>query len=216
MLHLNSFAKFMLLAGVITLFTLFTLPSFADDIVLDFEGLKNLEQVKDFYNGGTGSEGSSSGKDYGVSFSAPTLAIIDADAGGSGNFANEPSPNTAIFFLNDDKVIMNVKDGFSGGLSFWYTSVDDGGSVEVWTGENGTGKLIASIKLEPLGSDPDGGDPTGAYNRWKRVSVSFDGEAHSVVFKGVANKIGFDNIALNPDSGEYIVESNLEIGEKAT
>jgi len=89
------------------------LPAFADNVVLDFEGLKNLEQVKDFYNGGTGSEGSQ-GKDYGISFSAPTLAIIDSDAGGTGNFANEPSPNTIIFFLDDDKVIMNVKMGSPG------------------------------------------------------------------------------------------------------
>ena len=208
MFPLSRLTKFLLLFGVITLFTL---PSFADNIVLDFEGLKNNEQVKDFYNGGTGSEGSSSGKNYGISFSAPTLAIIDADAGGSGNFANEPSPNTIIYFLNDDKVIMNVKDGFSGGFSFWYTSTDYGGSVEVWTGENGTGKRIASMELEPLGSDPDGGDPNGYYNRWKKVRVSFDGTAKSVVFKGVANKIGFDNIALGPDSPTNAENENLGI-----
>ena len=209
MFSLRRFTKLLLLLEVITFFTL---PSFADNIVLDFEGLKNNEQVKDFYNGGTGSEGSSSGKNYGISFSAPTLAIIDSDAGGSGNFANEPSPNTTIYFLSDNKVIMNVKNGFSGGFSFWYTSIDSSGSVEVWTGENGTGKLITSMELEPLGSDPDGGDPTGKYNKWKKVSVSFDGEAHSVVFKGVANKIGFDNIALSPYSGEDIIKQDLNIG----
>ncbi len=199
----KSLIKSLLVLFIISFFVSW---SFADNIVLTFEGLKDGEQVENFYNGGTGSEGSSSGKNYGITFSAPTIASIDSDAGtgGHGNFANEPSPNTTICFLNDTKIIMNVKNGFTGGFSFWYSSIDQSGSVEVWTGLNGTGKLIASMNLEPLGSDPNGGDPTGEYNRWKKVSVSFNGEAHSVVFKGVANHIGFDNIALNPNSGEEV------------
>ncbi|MEY3334729.1 MAG: hypothetical protein RLZZ176_3032, partial [Cyanobacteriota bacterium] len=40
----------------------------AQTILLDFEGLKDTEQILNFYNGGTGSLGSS-GINYGVSFS---------------------------------------------------------------------------------------------------------------------------------------------------
>ena len=118
MLFIKRFTKLLFLIGIISLLTL---PSFADNVVLTFEGLQDNEQVQNFYNGGTGSEGSK-GPNYGIVFSAPTLAIIDADNDGTGNFANEPSPNTIIYFLSDNKVIMNIKNGFSGGFSFWYTS----------------------------------------------------------------------------------------------
>jgi hypothetical protein len=46
----------------------------AQTILLDFEGLKDTEQILNFYNGGTGSL-SSSGINYGVSFS-PNSAIL--------------------------------------------------------------------------------------------------------------------------------------------
>lgn len=51
-------------------------------IVLTFEGLKNLERVNGFYNGGLGGLGSGPGPNYGITFGADSLAIIDADAGG--------------------------------------------------------------------------------------------------------------------------------------
>jgi hypothetical protein len=37
--------------------------------VLTFEGLKNFEQVENYYNGGNGSLGSGPGPDYGITFS---------------------------------------------------------------------------------------------------------------------------------------------------
>ena len=50
-------------------------------ITLDFEGVGNNQAVGNYYNGGAGTN-------YGVQFSGPTLALVDADAGGSGNFAS--------------------------------------------------------------------------------------------------------------------------------
>src|SRR5215208_4681796 len=79
-------------------------PSSAATIVLDFEGLQDFEQILDFYNGGTGSFGSS-GTDYGISFGTSALSIIDEDAGGSGNIANEPSPDTVAFFLSGGDLV---------------------------------------------------------------------------------------------------------------
>lgn len=66
-------------------------PASAAITVLDFEGVGDNNAVGNFYNGGAGTN-------YGVSFSGPTLALIDLDAGGSGNFASEPSPNTVMLF----------------------------------------------------------------------------------------------------------------------
>ena len=71
--------------------------SHAATIVLDFEGAGELVNINDFYNGGTDSAGNS-GTDYGIDFSADALAIIDRDSGGTGNFANEPSNDTVLFF----------------------------------------------------------------------------------------------------------------------
>lgn len=173
---------------------------FADDTTLDFESLKNMEQVQDFYNGGTGSEGSTKGLDYGITFSSNTLALIDSDAGGSGNFANEPSPSTTFFFTGDDtNIYMNVEDGFTEGFSFWYTSIKYEGDVEVWTELNGQGKKIGTLHLDVTPSLGKG-DPNGSYDNWAKKSLSFDGRAKSIVFSGVANQIGFDNITLNPSA----------------
>jgi hypothetical protein len=73
---------------------------FALPIVLDFEGLQNVEAVEDFYNGGLGGNGSGPGTDFDIVFGDSALAVIDVDAGGGGNFANEPSPDTILFFLS--------------------------------------------------------------------------------------------------------------------
>ncbi len=59
--------------------------------VLDFEGLGDLMPIGNYYNGGAG-------PDYGVSFSQNALALIDRDAGGSGNTGGEPSPETVMFY----------------------------------------------------------------------------------------------------------------------
>ncbi len=82
-------------------------------VVLDFEGVGNLEQILDFYDGGYGGYGSGPGPDYGITFGPDALALVDADAGGNGNFANAPSGNTISFFLTGPGVVMNLKNGFT-------------------------------------------------------------------------------------------------------
>jgi hypothetical protein len=170
----------------------------AATIVLDFEGLRDLEQVLNFYNGGTGSFGSS-GTNYGIGFSNGALAIIDADAGGSGNFANEPSADTIAFFLSAPSLTMNVASGFTTGFSFYYSSSVQT-AINVYDGLNGTGNLLASVLLAAQGTASNGcqlpGDPTGVFNCWNAAGVNFAGTAMSVNFGGAANLTGFDNITL--------------------
>ncbi|HAV35611.1 MAG TPA: PEP-CTERM sorting domain-containing protein [Massilia sp.] len=165
----------------------------AAPIVLDFEGVGNLASVNDFYNGGTDSAGNS-GANYGINFSGTSLAIIDADAGGSGNFGNEPSPSTILFFQSGGAATMNVAAGFDTGFSFYYTA-SQGGFVNVYDGLNGTGNLLASLDLAAnIGNCS--GDPSGTFCTFSPIGVSFAGIAHSVDFGGAANFIGFDNITL--------------------
>lgn len=173
-------------------------------IVLDFEGLKDFEAVQEFCNGGTGSLGSS-GTNYGVSFSPATLALIDGDAGGSGNFANEPSPDTIKFFLDANQAILNVAAGFDTGFSFFYSS-STAASVTVWDGLNATCNLLGSLVLTAQGFDTCTGDPSGAFCNWTAVGVAFAGIAKSIDFGGTANQTGFDGITFGSDIPDPVPE----------
>lgn len=164
--------------------------------VLTFEGVGNLAAVNDFYNGGTDSAGNS-GINYGINFSDTSLGVIDSDDGGSGNIANEPSADTVLFFLSGGAATMNVAAGFDTGFSFYYSANANDTFVNVWSGLNSTGTLLATLNLS-LNYNDDGctGDPTGAYCHWDPIGVSFAGIAHSVDFGGTANYVGFDNVTL--------------------
>ena len=105
-------------------------------IILNFEGLGNLDPILQFYNGGVSGDGYS-GINYGVYFSTNALGIIDSDDGGTGNIANEPSPITAMFFLEGDAAIMNVPAGFTTGFSFYYSANVSEGTVSVYDGLEG-------------------------------------------------------------------------------
>lgn len=160
-------------------------------IVLDFEGLGDMDAIMDFYAGGTSQQGFS-GPDYGVEFSDNAIALIKILAGGSGNFMNTPSGVTALVFF-EGQPYMNVSAGFDTGLSFFYSSDQAEGIVEIYDELGGTGNLLASKSLPALGSDPD---LPYTFNRWGAVSVPFNGIAKSVVFGGVADQIGFDSVTF--------------------
>lgn len=165
----------------------------ADLIVLDFEGAGDHANLNDFYNGGTDSLGNS-GTDYGIQFGENTLSLIDYDAGGGGNFANEPSASTIMFFLTGSAVL-NYSAGFTTGFSFFYTSSTDA-MVNVYDGINATGNLLGSILLNGQYNDNCVGDPNGEYCNWTNAGVGFAGTAKSIDFGGTVNKVGFDNITF--------------------
>jgi hypothetical protein len=162
-------------------------------ILLTFEGLGNTDNILNFYNGGTSTQGFS-GTNYGIYFGGNTLSIIDADVGGSGNFAWEPSPSTVMFFLTGSAV-MNFPNGFQNGFSFYYTSSSQG-TVYVYDGLDGSGNLLTSATFPALPLGTIGGDPTGYFDNWQPFGVSFSGTARSIDFTGVQNECGFDNITF--------------------
>lgn len=170
------------------------MPAQAAVVVLDFEGVGDLASVDEFYNGGTDSLGNS-GTNYGISFSDTSLGIVDVDAGGTGNFANEPSADTVLFFLSGGAATMNYAAGFDTGFSFFY-SANGAGFVNVYDGLNGTGNLLATLDLASQFDVGCDGDPTGQYCNWDAVGVTFDGVARSVDFGGSANFIGFDDVTF--------------------
>jgi hypothetical protein len=156
-------------------------PAFAST-TLTFEGIPNQTAVGSFY-----------GPDY--VFSPATLALVDADAGGGGNFANEPSPNTIMFFTDANNAILNVTNGFTTGFSFYYSSAT-AASVNVYDALNGTGNLLATLNLAAQYNTNCTGDPTGQYCNWTAIGVNFSGTAYSINFAGTAGYTGFDNITF--------------------
>ena len=187
----------MLTAGAIALGS--ATAASAAVVTLTFEGVGNQASINDFYNGGTDSAGNS-GTNYGINFTTASLGLIDADNGGTGNFANEPSASTIAFFLTGSAATMNVAAGFDTGFSFFYSAFQDS-FVTVYSGLNSTGTVLATLNL--LTNYNNGGcvgDPTGAACHWDAVGVTFAGIAHSVDFGGVANQAGFDNITLGSAS----------------
>jgi hypothetical protein len=156
--------------------------------------LGDQDAINNFYNGGLSGQGYL-GPDFDIQFSPNALSIIDGDAGGTGNFANEPSPSTILFFLSGSP-FMNVPNGFSTGFSCYYTSITYAGSITIYDGLNGTGNVLALANFPATGTNPTGGDPNGQFNIWQILSVPFTGVAKSVVFGGVQNQIGFDDITF--------------------
>jgi hypothetical protein len=198
--------KYMLRAvSAAALFAAATAAS-AAPISLDFEGIANGSAVGNYYNGGGGTN-------YGVSFSANTLALVDSDAGGTGNFGNEPSPNTIMFFLTGSDSILTLAAGFDVGFSFFYTS-SAAATFSVWTDTTGGasgGTLLASGVINAQAFVGCSGDPTGQFCNWSiaTVSLATGTIGKSVRFGGVANQTGFDNITFGsttPGSGPGVPE----------
>ncbi len=171
--------------------TLATPKAEASPILLDFEGIGNLQLVGNFYD--------TAPHDFDITFSGNALAFVDSDAGGSGNFGGEPSPSTTVAFLGGSAATMNVLNGFDTGFSFFYSAINQPAFITVWDGLNGTGNILASLQL-PLTPFNGAPDPTGAFSPFVPIGVAFNGIAKSVDFGGAANQVGFDNITLGSDT----------------
>ena len=188
------FTKNLLCSTVLVAGGLLTqMSAMAAPIVLDFEGAGNGASINDFYNGGTDSQGNS-GVNYGIQFGTNSLSLIDADAGGGGNFANEPSPNTIMFFLTGTAVL-NYAPGFDTGFSFFYTS-STAATVNVYDGLDATGNLVGVLNLTAQFSDNCTGDPSGQFCNWTAAGVAFSGLARSIDFGGTVNQTAYDDITF--------------------
>ena len=170
--------------GAVFAFTLLSSKAEAAVVTLDFEGIGDQQPVGDFYK-----------DDFGITFSPIALSIIDQDAGGTGNFGGEPSPDTILFFLEGASAVMNVENGFDTGFSFFYSAINQPGFINVWDGLNSTGNLLTTLAL-PLTPSNGAPDPNGAFSPLVPFGVNFNGVAKSVDFGGTVNQVGFDNITL--------------------
>ena len=180
----------------LVLYGLSTSLANAEPVLLDFEGLQDLEFIYDFYDGGTGDLGSV-GPDLDITFSNGALASIDEDAGGTGNFANEPSPDTILTVTNVDSMVMNALNGFTTGFSFFYNSWY-ATTVTVYDALNATGNVLATIDLvNNATANNCTGDPNGEnFCNWDPIGAGFAGTAYSVSFPPGRNAPAYDNVTL--------------------
>ena len=178
-------------------------------IVLDFEGLGNVDAIAQYYNGGLSGNGFGPGPNHGIYFGGTALSVIDADAGGTGNIANEPSPSTVMFFLTGGAATMNLTAGFTTGFSFFYSSVAVI-TIYVYDGLNGSGNLMVTQSFPANYALNCTGDPGGQFCHWDPVGVGFAGTAKSVVFAGAINQCAFDDVtfgSVTPDPSEVPISN---------
>jgi len=180
-------------------------PAGAAVISLNFEGVNatypsGFAQILEFYNGGTSSDGTS-GPNYGISFPDNALAICLNTSGvvcSNTSRGGQGDPNSqlgGLFFLSGGSTTLNDPAGFDTGFSFNYTAINFGGSVDVYSGLDGTGTLLAHLDLPTTTSNCPPQYSAG-FCPFVPIGVTFAGTAQSILFNGAANQIVFDDITF--------------------
>jgi hypothetical protein len=140
------------------------LPLALQGVTLTFEGIPNGSEVKDYY------------ASNGVTFIG-TVAIIDSDDGGTGDFGGEPSIVTAAYALSG--VSFNAPAGLIEGLSFYYSNPYGTTNVRVYGELDLRGNWSVDVLL-PVTLSGGSPDPTGQYSPFESVTVPFPGVARSI------------------------------------
>lgn len=168
--------------------------------IATFGGLKNLEFVNNYYNGGTGSMGSGPGKDLQLAFTSNAQAIVSANKGGSGNFINNPGGYPVMFFASGSSVTLNANAGVSTALWFTYSALQSG-TATIYDGPNGTGNILASATLATNNVGCTG------YKMcvWTALAFPITGApVASIRFFGTANQIAIGAIHLGAKIPTFI------------
>jgi hypothetical protein len=177
----------------------------ADVVDLTFEGIApypsaNDVLIQNYYNGGTSSIGTS-GPNLGISFPDNALLIclntigVECSNTSRGGLGDPNSQNGALFFLTGSSTFLNDPAGFNTGFSFNYSAIYDTGSIQVYSGVNGTGSLLANLALPTTVSGPCPGYGAG-FCPFDPIGVTFAGTAESINFGGDANQIVFDDVTF--------------------
>ena len=168
-------------------------PAFAANTLIDFEGATSFASITDYYNGGSDSAGAMGPSDFGVSFTGAAQALANDELGPY--FSNAPTPGT-VMFATDSSAVMNVAQGFTGELSFFYSAASSAlDVVTIYSGLNGTGNVLGLVSLSA--NAQMGGCSDSAFCNWQRIALSFAGTGQSVSFGGNAGGVAFDNVAIN-------------------
>lgn len=166
-------------------------PALADSLLLDFETVSSFASISQYYNGGADGAGNV-GPALGISFGGDALGLVNDDLGPY--FSHAPSA-IGVMAPVGSQATMNVAAGFSGSFSFFYTSsAAVSNAVQLWSGIDGTGTLLASFDL--AANAQAGGCSDSPYCHFDQLAGAFAGTAHSVSFGNAAGAAAFDNVAL--------------------
>ncbi len=179
---------------------------------VDFEGIGNNSSV-----------GTISGTPN-VTFGNSWLGLVDADNGGSGNFANEPSPNTIAYFLNTGDISIRFDLGIQL-VEFFYVASASSLPITV-SAYDIDGNLVDRATGNTIGTSPDGaacnGDPGGSFCLWgKIILTSTSNNIRDIEIVGtIANQFGIDDLKLcvaecsPPPGGGAVPHQRISIPDK--
>jgi hypothetical protein len=102
-----------------------------------FGPLQNNEQILGYYDGGLGSFGTGPGPALGITFSSGFIAVPPS---GIGTGAKDAQLTTAMGTINLDTP-------YSGFFSFYFGSANSTDQVQLYSGANGSGSLLATSLL---------------------------------------------------------------------
>lgn len=180
--------------------------------LIDFEGVGDREEV-----------GTVPGPSHETQFGFSWVGALDQDAGGSGYFANEPSPDTATMPLSNQADINVAWSNFSGMLlpqsvQFRYSAggITVGTMVQAyqWPG----GALLDEVPVlngAASGGAGCSGDPMGNLCAWRTITFAADGNSiGNLYFSGWMVAFAMDDMVVCFDP-EQAVPCCLPSGECA-
>jgi hypothetical protein len=170
-------------------------------------------QINPFYNPSNPANGPQYGPADGVVFSSNAEELRSgvnghAPSGGSGKFENNPSGVNGVLYFGFSTTTtsyLNDANGFIQ-LSFDYSLLNNSSSyddtVNLYSGLNGTGILLASLSLTPNGTTVACTTTGDEFCTWSLASTGNVGVAESIYFGGTSSTplegIEFDEVQLTP------------------
>jgi hypothetical protein len=189
----------------------------ASTLTLPLGNLKSGANIDNYFVGGNDSVPTDgTGPNLGFTFSSnATAQKAGTTTTSDGRFENEPSGQGEVLFYSSSNTVAATMDFAAGftGLSFDYsiagnnanlgsTAAYSTGTVDIWSGLNGTGTLLDALTLTPVSTPVACNTHGDSYCNWSLAttgSTNF-GTAESVTFGGnaVSSVTEFDDVQLSP------------------
>ncbi|MGK7903588.1 MAG: Ig-like domain-containing protein, partial [Hormoscilla sp.] len=171
----------------------------------EIDSLRNFQQIADVVGNG-----------FTIEFSDNALVLKDTDAGGEGEFDNNPSGDNVIAYAEGGSIGLTVNTTLSevagGVLSFFYSSPNISHQVRVLD-ENGSllrqGLQEEELEVEPVElEETEGGQDE--FTDWEEVAIAFSGVVDRIELGSEATEIGFDDFDLNLNRRPNADDDNAE------
>jgi len=168
-------------------------PASATTVSIDFETAPSFASIDNFYAA------------QGVNFGGDILGLQNDNVGTY--FSNAPSPVGVMFSVGAASV-MNVAGGFSAFEFFYSSNAVIAQGVEVWSGLDATGTLLASLSLS---NNAQAGCTDTAFCNFTSLNTLLAARAYSVSFANAANAAVFDNVTLTVPEPSSVLLAGLAL-----